>query len=61
MVNTTPGSRLTLQIALNTLKSQTEMDEIIRDGEDESFNIMHVAKKQNSDDITEKLTDGAKP
>ncbi|OWY94546.1 hypothetical protein PHMEG_00035689 [Phytophthora megakarya] len=56
----TSGSRPTLQQVLNTLKSETKMDEIVRDEEDEGCKIMHVAKKQRSNDKTGKSTGGAK-
>ncbi|POM76713.1 LOW QUALITY PROTEIN: Hypothetical protein PHPALM_6018 [Phytophthora palmivora] len=56
----TPGSRPTLQQVLNTLKSETEMDEIVRDDEEESGKIMHVAKKQKTDDKFGKENVGSK-
>ncbi|OWY95603.1 hypothetical protein PHMEG_00034349 [Phytophthora megakarya] len=56
----TPGSRPTLQQVLNTLKSETKMDEIVRDEEDEGCKIMHVAKNEKSNDKTGMSTGGVK-
>ncbi|OWY94647.1 hypothetical protein PHMEG_00035568 [Phytophthora megakarya] len=41
----THGSRPTLQQVLNTLKSETEIDEIVRDEEDEGCKIMHETEE----------------
>ncbi|RAW23273.1 hypothetical protein PC110_g20295 [Phytophthora cactorum] len=57
----TPGSRPTLQQVLNTLKSETEMDDIVRDGEEGNSKIMHVAKKQKIGDNSDKHVGWVKP
>ncbi|KAG6603110.1 uncharacterized protein IUM83_17594 [Phytophthora cinnamomi] len=44
-----PGTRPTLQQVLNTLKSETEMDELVRDEDEDTGKIMHVAKKHKTD------------
>ncbi|OWZ15110.1 hypothetical protein PHMEG_00011317 [Phytophthora megakarya] len=49
----TSSSRPTLQQLLNTLKSEKEMEEIVRDAEDEDCKIMHVTKKQKHGTVDE--------
>ncbi|KAG6615071.1 putative Gag-pol Polyprotein [Phytophthora cinnamomi] len=56
-----PGTRPTLQQVLNTLKSETETDELVRDEDGDTGKIMHVAKKQKTDNDSGQQNSGGKP
>ncbi|RAW33998.1 hypothetical protein PC110_g9684 [Phytophthora cactorum] len=56
-----PGCRPILQQVLNTLESETEMDEIVRDEVEGGSKIMHVAKKQKTGGNSVKHASWIKP